>query len=252
MPTDTLAMEGGETDCRGGAGIVITCEHGGNRIPDPYGDLFASLGALLETHRGFDAGALLMAQELAQSFGAPLVSSTVSRLLVDLNRSVGHPRLHFDALPKSPADLRQQVLEACYRPYRHEAEHQVMQALASHGRVIHLSSHSFTPELDGKVRKADIGLLYDPARPGEADLCERWKAVLNAHAPWLTVRRNYPYAGKGDGLTAYFRRRLTPDRYVGIELELNQKHVFRGGPSWTALRELIIVSLAEVLGSERR
>ena len=251
MPTDTRAKKGCETEGRGAAGIVISCEHGGNRIPAPYGDLFAPHGALLETHRGFDPGALLMAQELAQAFDAPLVSSTVSRLLVDLNRSVGHPRLHFDALPRSPVALRRQVLEACYRPYRQAAEQEVMQALASHGRVIHLSSHSFTPELDGKERKADIGLLYDPARPGEVALCGRWKAALNAHAPHLTVRRNYPYAGKGDGLTAFFRRRLTPETYVGIELELNQKHVFRGGPPWTALRELIISSLAEVLASER-
>ena len=35
-------------------------------------------------------------------------------------------------------------------------------------RVIHISSHSFTPELDGKVRSADVGLLYHPGRHGEA------------------------------------------------------------------------------------
>ena len=33
-------------------------------------------------------------------------------------------------------------------------------------RVIHISSHSFTPELNGKVRRADVGLLYDPGSPG--------------------------------------------------------------------------------------
>ena len=35
--------------------------------------------------------------------------------------------------------------------------------------MIHVSSHSFTPELDGKVRRADVGLLYDPAPRGEVD-----------------------------------------------------------------------------------
>jgi hypothetical protein len=29
--------------------------------------------------------------------------------------------------------------------------------------------------LDGKVQNADIGLLYDPARPNEVVLCEQWK-----------------------------------------------------------------------------
>jgi predicted N-formylglutamate amidohydrolase len=138
------------------------------------------------------------------------VASTVSRLLVDLNRSVGHPRLHSEATGTAPAEVRQRILKHYYQPYRAHAECLVRQAIADHGRVIHLSSHSFTPELDGKVRDADIGLLYDPARPGEADLCERWKASLKVCAPDLTVRRNYPYAGKGDGLTARFRRRLPP------------------------------------------
>jgi predicted N-formylglutamate amidohydrolase len=118
-----------------------------------------------------------------------------------------------------------------------------------HGLVIHLSSHSFTPELDGKVRDADIGLLYDPARPGEADLCERWKTSLEVCAPDLTVRRNYPYAGKGDGLTTWFRRRLPPGAYVGIELEVNQKHVVREGRHWTAMRKVIVESLRRVLAS---
>jgi len=115
--------------------------------------------------------------------------------------------------------------------------------------VIHLSSHSFTPDLDGKVRNADIGLLYDPARPGEADLCERWKAALSACAPGLRVRRNYPYAGKGDGLTAWFRRRLSPAAYMGIELEINQKHIIRADRDWTALRKVIVESLCRALTS---
>ncbi len=225
------------------AGLVITCEHGGNRIPGPYRDLFHGHQALLETHRGFDHGALSMAKALAVALAAPLLVSTVSRLLVDLNRSAHHPRLHGEAIRKAPAAVRQRILKQHYQPYRARAERLVRQVIADHGRVIHLSSHSFTPELDGKVRTADIGLLYDPARPGEADLCERWKAALNTRAPALRVRRNYPYAGKGDGLTAWFRQRFPADTYVGIELEINQKHVIRGGRHWLALRKVIVESL---------
>jgi len=64
------------------------------------------------------------------------------------------------------------------------------------GRVIHVSCHSFTPELNGQVRNTDIGLLYHPARTKEVALCKRWKASLKACAPELKVRRNYPYAGR--------------------------------------------------------
>jgi predicted N-formylglutamate amidohydrolase len=202
---------------------------------------------LLSTHRGFDSGALVMARALATALAAPLVASTVSRLLVDLNRSVGHPRLHADVIRKGPVEVRQQILKHCYQPYRARVERLVRLAIASHGLAIHLSSHSFTPVLDGKKREADIGLLYDPARPGEADLCARWKAALKIGAPDLTVRRNYPYAGKDDGLTAWLRRCFPADAYVGVELEVNQKHVFREGPHWTALRKVIVESLSMAL-----
>ena len=104
---------------------------------------------------------------------------------------------------------------------------------------------------DGKLRDADIGLLYDPARPGEAELCERWQTSLKACALDLAVRRNYPYAGKGDGLTAWFRRRLPPGAYVGIELEVNQKHVVGPVSHWTAMRKVILESLCKALASRR-
>ena len=244
-------MDGRAGDCDGlvSDGLVITCEHGGNRIPEPYRDLFHGHQALLNSHLGFDPGALIMARALATALAAPLVASTVSRLLVDLNRSVGHPRLHSEATRKASAEVRQRILKHYYQPYRAHVERLVRQAIADHGMVIHFSSHSFTPELDGKVREADIGLLYDPARPGEADLCERWKAALNICAPGLAVRRNYPYAGKDDGLTAWFRRCFPADAYLGIELEVNQKHVIRAGRHWTALRKVVVESLCRVLAS---
>jgi predicted N-formylglutamate amidohydrolase len=97
--------------------------------------------------------------------------------------------------------------------------------------------------LNGKVRGADVGLLYDPARQGEADLCARWKAALLARAPELRVRRNYPYAGKGDGLTSHLRRRFSHNAYLGIELEVNQRIVFGARRGWIALRRVVIESL---------
>jgi predicted N-formylglutamate amidohydrolase len=95
--------------------------------------------------------------------------------------------------------------------------------------VIHVSSHSFTPILNGQVRRAVVGLLYDPGRNGEAELCARWKATLSEYAPTLRVRRNYPYYGKAAGLTAQMRRCFSADTYVGVELEVNQSIVIAGG-----------------------
>jgi predicted N-formylglutamate amidohydrolase len=222
---------------------LVTCEHGGNRIPAPYRSLFRGHRALLDTHRGYDPGALVMARALATAFHAPLVTATVSRLLIDLNRSLGHPKLYSATTRGAPPSLRARVVAEHYLPYRSQVERLVRQAVARGRRVIHISSHSFTPVLDGAERSADVGLLYHPGRHGESVLCARWKAALAALAPNLRVRRNYPYAGKGDGLTSHLRKCFSPDAYVGIELEVNQRIVFAAGRRWTALRGVLIESL---------
>lgn len=226
---------------------LVTCEHGGNRIPPAFRTLFAGYEGLLQTHRGHDPGALALARELAASLQAPLLFSTTSRLLIDLNRSPAHPHLYSEATRGAPPALRRQIFDAYYLPYRERVEAHVADAVARGRRVIHVSSHSFTPVLDGEERNADVGLLYDPARPDEAELCRRWQAMLEAGAPALKVRRNYPYTGKSDGFTAYLRRRFPPAEYVGIELEINQKHVFRGGRPWQAVRRQVIEALTRAL-----
>lgn len=232
--------------------FLITCEHGGNRIPAACRDLFDAHRALLSTHRGYDPGALVMARQMARALEAPLISSVTSRLLVDLNRSIGHPRLYSEATRDAPLPMRREIVQRYYLPYRGAVEGLVAHAVAQGRRVVHVSSHSFTPVLDGQVRTADIGLLYDPARPGEVDLCERWRAALQARAPGLRVRRNYPYLGKGDGLTSALRKRFEPTAYVGVELEVNQKHVIRGGTRWAGLRASVVDALRDALGLDPR
>jgi predicted N-formylglutamate amidohydrolase len=223
--------------------FIITCEHGGNRIPAPYRRLFRGQRALLDSHRGYDPGSLIMAEALASNWRAPLVASTTSRLLIDLNRSIGHPQLFSAATRGAPSETRAQIVDEHYRPYRVQVERLVRQAVARGHRVIHISSHTFTAELDGRVRGADVGLLYDPGRRGETEVCARWKESLAASAPKLRVRRNYPYAGKGDGLTSHLRLRFAQRDYIGIELEVNQGIVFAAGRPWTALQCMLIDSL---------
>ena len=231
--------------------IVVTCEHGGNRIPREYASLFRGWHRVLRTHRGYDAGALVMARELAAALRAPLVASTVSRLLVDLNRSLSNPRAWSAATRALPPDRKRRVVARHYAPYHRRVAAIVGEAIASGCRVVHVASHSFTPVLDGHARTCDIGLLYDPARAGEAALAQRWKAAFAEREPRLRVRRNYPYAGKGDGLTRSLRRRFPPARYVGIELEINQAFVRDGGRAWRDVRACVVSTLQAALGPAR-
>lgn len=231
----------------GGNALIISCEHGGYEVPPAYSPLFLGHEALLETHRGWDAGALELAQQMAKAFGAPLFAATTTRLLIDLNRSIGHRQLHSEATRGLAPATRREIAAQHYRPHRDAVESAVERRIAAGERVLHIASHSFTPELHGLVRQADVACLYDPRRAGESALASHWLSALRRRRPELKLRRNYPYQGKGDGLTSLLRKRHAPEHYVGIELEVNQRFVIAGGEAWTALRADIIQALADTL-----
>lgn len=238
------------TASRGDA-FLVSCEHGGKRIPAQWRALFSEHAALLDSHRGYDPGALRMARELAAALDAPLFAATVSRLLIELNRSPGHPGLYSEITRGLPRAARRELFERHYLPYRNAVEQCAAALVAAGRRVIHVSSHSFTPELDGEVRNADIGLLYDPSRPGEAALCRRWRQALRDVAPALKVRMNYPYAGSSDGYTTALRRRFPAERYVGIELEINQRHALARGRHWQGVRAAVIAALRRAVAASQ-
>ena len=227
--------------------VIVTCEHGGNRIPAAYWPLFRKHRRLLQTHRGFDPGALALARDLAKAFDAELVYSTTSRLLVELNRSVTNPSVFSVVTRGLPPAERHAIVDRYYRPYREWVETQVREASRGGKRVLHVSAHSFTPRLNGVVRRADIGLLYDPRRPAERAFCRTWKGTLEAADEALVVRRNYPYRGSDDGLTTSLRRLFPNARYAGIEIEVNQKHTLGDPDSWRRLRRLIVATLSQVI-----
>ena len=227
--------------------ILVTCEHGGNRIPAEYRTLFRGHTRLLASHRGYDPGALDLGRTFARVLDAPLVASTVSRLLIELNRSPRHPALYSTVTRALARHEKARIVTRYYEPYRREVEEHVARAPKRGEVMLHVSAHSFTPVLKGEVRTADVGLLYDPARPLERALCEAWSALLQSRIAPLRVRRNYPYRGTADGLTTYLRRRYDADHYLGVEVEMNQRHVRKGTAHWRKLCNVVALTLREIV-----
>jgi predicted N-formylglutamate amidohydrolase len=177
---------------------------------------------MLHTHRAFDRGALELARALAASLKAPLVEGRATRLLVDLNRPLHHPRVFSKFTRGLDAEEKRHIVDEFHAPHWARVAGLVESALNNGHAVLHVSVHSFTPRLGPERRTADIGLLYDPSRPLEAEVAISWQRYLREDNRALRVRRNYPYRGAASGLTASLRKQLDSEQYLGLELEVNQ------------------------------
>lgn len=202
--------------------VVLSCEHAVNTIPTAYQTLFEENAAILTTHRGIDIGAQTVATQLQQHFACDYHQATVSRLLIDCNRSLRHPGCFSEWTQPLSSKEKKHIVATYYQPYRTQVAQTIQRHIHQGEQVLHLSIHSFTPVLDDITRNAAIGLLYDTKRPGEKEVAREWFSLLSQEPPYYRVRYNYPYKGNSDGLTCYLRRFHPQQDYLGLEIECNQ------------------------------
>ncbi len=207
--------------------FLISCEHAVNTVPPDYAALFPD-PALLNSHRGWDPGALDAARSWAATLDAPLFTASATRLLCDCNRSPSNPSVWSSATRALSRPEKTAILAVWHTPHREAIRECVAHMLKDFAFVIHLAAHSFTPELDGKVRKMDIGLLYDPSRRTEKTLASAWRKELRQTLPRVRVQLNAPYRGISDGLPTALRRKFD-EHYLGFEVEFNQA-LLKHGP----------------------
>jgi predicted N-formylglutamate amidohydrolase len=207
--------------------VVVTAEHASRKIPDRYRGLGLSAEEQ-ESHIAWDEGSPALAREIARQLSAPLVEGVVSRLVIDLNRSLHHrrviPAVAFGVpVPGNEAvteEERARRIELYYEPFRSTAFTEISKGVKSTGRCVHISVHTFTPRLNGVVRPLDVAVLYDPRRKREGELGERLADRFAQTG--FRVRRNFPFRGVADGHTTGLRRKFPDKAYAGVEIEVNQ------------------------------
>lgn len=201
--------------------LVLTCEHGGNDIPKAYEGLFKNQEVVLNSHRGFDLGALdvytgLKSQAVYSKY------STTSRLFIELNRSLHHKNLFSEFTQLLSKADKQKIIATYYLSYRDVVTREISEIIKQGDTVLHISIHSFTPFWKGLERSVDIGLLYDSRIIKEKQFCVAFKAELIKSTAY-NIRFNQPYLGKADGFTSFLRKQFS-ENYIGVELEINQKY----------------------------
>ena len=202
--------------------FLVTCEHASNQVPHVYQGLFFDAEKVLESHEGWDPGALSLAKDISYALNCDLIVYEYSRLLIEVNRSSWHHQLFSRFTRDLDAHTRMYLINTYYNPYRQKVEDSIKKFVFEGYQVIHLSIHSFTPNYFGQEREVEIGLLFDPQRACESHFCEDWLNYLKGNSK-LDVRYNQPYQGIDDGFTTYLRTQFSNEEYLGIELEVSQK-----------------------------
>jgi len=236
---------------------VVSVEHASSRVPKRLQHLGLP-PAWLQTHHGWDLAAAVVGRLLARALGAPLHLGRWSRLVADVNRSACHPRV----VPRTtggrrvpanhdldPGDRRQRIARY-WQPYRDAVEADLDRAVAAHGRVVHISIHSFVERLASRERRYETGLLYNPARRLERSMADRLARRLTAAG--YRLRRNQPYSGLDDGFCMRMRAERRASSYLGMEIEMNQRMVRRDAGCRQFALALIATFRAETryLGAE--
>lgn len=204
--------------------IIFTCEHGGNDIPEKYYYIFNNGFEDLNSHKGLDYGVLDLLN-YCEDLSDFTIKNSISRLLIEFNRSLHHPKLFSKYSKVLSIDVKQYIINTYYSPYRNMVRNKILEFIKSGEEVVHFSFHSFTAVLKGEIRNTDIGILYDPSIISEKEHVHLFKELLHDEDAKLKIRYNYPYLGKADGFTTSLRKEF-PALYSGIELEVNQKYSF--------------------------
>jgi predicted N-formylglutamate amidohydrolase len=220
----------------GGSPFVLACDHASNRIPQEYGDLGLTPMQRL-AHVAWDPGALAVAHLLSEQLDAPLVYSTVCRLVIDCNRAPEavdliptiSERTDIPGNAKISAEERARRISNFHAPF-HAALDALLDQRAADGReTILVTVHSFTPVYKDIHRPWPIGLIHG----ADARFTAAFRDALVQSDPSLNVGWNEPYSAL-NGVTYTLEHHGDGRGLASSMIEIRNDEILepRGAAAW--------------------
>jgi hypothetical protein len=217
---------------------LFSCEHATCAVPEAFRELFRGSEDLVTSTKGWDPGALNLAQGFSMKFRTPLVHGDVTRLLIDLNED-GDDR--WSKISKTLPDVtRGKLVDRHERPYRTALRARISEDLLRNDAVIHIMIH--TEEGDQR------GLLLETPRDVEiADsFASKWQAKLVADGIETRVARGDLNGGLADDLTRSYQNKP----YGLMRLKVPQTYFLEGKPlRWETLKKALLSSLTQIVST---
>jgi predicted N-formylglutamate amidohydrolase len=205
----------------GRSGVIFLCDHASNHIPPEYDGLGLD-PAVLDRHVAWDIGAAEVTRRLAGAFNAPAVLTTVSRLVLDVNRFLDDPAsmpgrsdgIEVPGNRRADATEHQARAARIFHPYHAAVDRRITALVAAGLHPAVVSVHSCTDRMDGRHRPWHIGVLHALNDRLATPLLGRLRGVRG-----LVVGDNQPYSLKtmrGYTTDIHAERRGLP--YVALEI----------------------------------
>ena len=230
--------------------FLILCDHAGRVIPQRLGTLGVS-AADMERHIAYDIGCEAVSLAMVAALDAVLIRQTYSRLVIDCNRTPGHPTsippVSDGTLVPGNAGVDAEAAAArvdeIFTPYQDAITAELDRRAAAGQASIVIGMHSFTPVYGGVSRPWQAGILHD--RDPEFGLA---LGELLREAGFL-VGDNEPYQLSDESdytIPVHAERRGLP--YVELEIRQDLIAGAAGQADWAAQLVRCLPEAARRLG----
>jgi predicted N-formylglutamate amidohydrolase len=201
--------------------LIFSCEHATCSIPTANKEALLSQAERITSAEGWDVGSLNLAQSFSMKFRTPLVHCEYSRLIIDCHCREDDPA-RWSEFYETFTDMQRERLQL-----KHLVAHaltlrqRVANELERNDAVVHVSVHTFDPELHPGV---DVSLLYSEGKVGESSIALAWMTAMREELPGLKVVGNSKfYPDRSQTVLDGLREEFGSQRYIGLELQVSNE-----------------------------
>jgi len=213
-PIGPVAVVNGQ----GASRVLLVCEHASHRFPARYAGLGMAEADKI-SHAAWDPGAQALAERLSAGLDAPLVLSTVSRLVYDCNRPPNAPGAMRPISEKivipgnenlTDADKAERIATV-YEPFKQTLT-QTIKSFETPPVLV--TVHSFTRVFNNIKRDVDVGIIHDQDDRLAVRMIENSGAETD-----LKFALNQPYS-RHDGVAHTLALHGTDNGLVNVMIEV--------------------------------
>ena len=151
-----------------GSPFLLVCDHAGRRVPASLGDMGVAASEW-DRHIAWDIGAAGVCTALAPALGAVCIAQAYSRLVIDCNRTPGHPTsippVSDGTLIPANAGLAAEAaalrVAEIFAPYHAAIAAELDRRAGAGLSSAVIAMHSFTPVFAGFARPWQAGVLHN-------------------------------------------------------------------------------------------